>query len=307
MEYITFFTPSYPHFSLAGSALYRPGDSHRKRTSIGVFDLIFIKYGELFISDRDTKYHLKQNDILILDPNSTHYSYREVSTETLFLWIHFIPCSEFVFSNKITLKNVKNKCHNIYTRNEHQLILPTYKKLDNLKATKFVTLFSNLTSLSIDKYLQKQKESTNTLSPLEQQTIFLEILSLIQVVPYSKDSSNSLAVSVMEYLSENYSQPLSLEDISNHFNYHPGHIIRAMKSELETTPNQALVNIRIYNAKKLLTNTSLTCKKIATSVGFTSTSYFSKTFKEYTDMTPTEYRNSLEKKKVTGDTPNDYR
>ncbi len=35
MEYVNFSTPPYPHFIIAGSALYRPGDAHGRRSNIG--------------------------------------------------------------------------------------------------------------------------------------------------------------------------------------------------------------------------------------------------------------------------------
>ena len=52
MEYVNFSTPPYPHFIIAGSALYRPGDAHGRRSNIGIFDLIFIEYGELYYRRR---------------------------------------------------------------------------------------------------------------------------------------------------------------------------------------------------------------------------------------------------------------
>ena len=59
MEYANFPSPPYPHFIIAGDALYRPGDIHRKRACIGIFDLVYVEYGELFITDGDHAYHLK--------------------------------------------------------------------------------------------------------------------------------------------------------------------------------------------------------------------------------------------------------
>ena len=64
MEYIYFSSPPYPHFIIAGDALYRPGDMHSKRACIGIFDMIYVEYGELFITENDHAYHLKENDVL---------------------------------------------------------------------------------------------------------------------------------------------------------------------------------------------------------------------------------------------------
>ena len=42
MEYITLSTPPFPYFIHAGSALYRPGDRHRRRSNLKVFDIIYV-------------------------------------------------------------------------------------------------------------------------------------------------------------------------------------------------------------------------------------------------------------------------
>ena len=53
MDIINLTVPGYPYFVSAGSALYRPGDLHRSRSSIGVFDLIYVEYGELYLTDNN--------------------------------------------------------------------------------------------------------------------------------------------------------------------------------------------------------------------------------------------------------------
>ena len=44
MEYANFPSPPYPHFIIAGDALYRPGDIHRKRACIGIFMWNMVNY-----------------------------------------------------------------------------------------------------------------------------------------------------------------------------------------------------------------------------------------------------------------------
>lgn len=56
------------------------------------------------------------------------------------------------------------------------------------------------------------------------------------------------------------------------------------------TPNRFLTQIRISIAMVLIKTTSRTLLDIAVSVGFQSESYFGKTFKSYTGITPGDYR-----------------
>ena len=57
-----------------------------------------------------------------------------------------------------------------------------------------------------------------------------------------------------------------------------------------TTIHQRLIMERIFSAKKLLINTNFTVNEIAHEVGFEDCAQFCKTFKKYTEYTPTEYR-----------------
>ncbi len=54
-----------------------------------------------------------------------------------------------------------------------------------------------------------------------------------------------------------------------------------------------LQEIRISEIKKLLGNTRLTIKEIAPRVGFDNEYYLSRVFKQYTDMSPSKYRNMI--------------
>ena len=58
--------------------------------------------------------------------------------------------------------------------------------------------------------------------------------------------------------------------------------------------NEYINKFRIEKAIKLIANTDMTFAEIAEETGFTTPSYFSTAFKQYTGKTPTQYK---EKKK----------
>ncbi|CAG7654325.1 AraC family transcriptional regulator [Paenibacillus allorhizosphaerae] len=61
------------------------------------------------------------------------------------------------------------------------------------------------------------------------------------------------------------------------------------------TFSEKLRHHRIENAKVLLNSTDWTVKKIAEEVGFADTGYFHEMFREVVKLTPTEYRESVER------------
>ena len=296
MEYVNFHLPPYPYFILAGSAFYRPGDAYVRRTNIGVFDLIFIEYGELFITDGDKSYHLKENDVLIIKPDSTHFGYKKVSMKTKFDWLHFRPSGKYYYASEFYLTKEERKALSSYEDRKSILTLPMYKKLTPFESEEFSACFSKLISANIDKYQQKEIQSQTLLSPLGCQELFFRLLSFVQVFQPQRNSSELLAANIMEYIMLNYHIHLTLESIADYFNFHPVHIIRCMKKEYGITPNKAINSIRIENAKKMLITSDLSINKIADLVGFNTPSYFNKVFREYTGMTPASYRKQYEKK-----------
>lgn len=290
MEYVNFHTPSFPYYIIAGNALYRPGDSHGRRSNIGVFDMIFIEYGELYIADGDKSYHLRENDLLIIKPDSTHFGYKKVSMKTKFDWLHFRTKGEYFYSSEIHLSREERKPPGSMEDRRGILTLPMYKRLSPLESGEFAATFSKLISANIDKYQQKEIHNQVYLSPLQCQELFFRLLSFVQVFKPQRNSSELLAANIMEYIMQNYHNHLTLEDIAAYFNFHPVHMIRCMKKEYGITPNKALVQIRIDNAKKMLITSDLSINKIADFVGFSTPSYFNRVFKEYTGRTPVEYR-----------------
>lgn len=290
MEYVNFSTPPYPHFIIAGSALYRPGDAHGRRSNIGIFDLIFIEYGELYITDGDTAYHLRENELLILKPDSTHYGHKKVAEKTKFDWIHFRSVGDYQYSGEFHLAKEERKSLNTYTDRKSTLTLPLYKKMGPLESSEFTSIFSKLISANIDKYQQKETQDQALLPPLECQELFFRLLSFVQVFQPQRNSSELLAANIMEYILQNFHTQLTLDSIADYFNFHPVHIIRCLKREYGITPNKAVIQVRIDNAKKMLITSNLSINKISDFVGFSSPSYFNKVFREYTGMTPKEYR-----------------
>lgn len=92
-------------------------------------------------------------------------------------------------------------------------------------------------------------------------------------------------------LLENYHDPsFSLERLCRDSHISSVHFRRIFHQIYHTSPVRFLVMLRINKAKELLFTTALPISEIAELCGFRSAYYFSKKFREHTDMTPSEYR-----------------
>ena len=98
--------------------------------------------------------------------------------------------------------------------------------------------------------------------------------------------------SVVEYLQQNYAQPLSLDAISSRFGYTPQYLSSLFHKDTGTTIQDFLQRLRVEEAcKRMDSNLSLT--ELAQAVGYNDTKHFSKIFRKHKGVSPREYRAAL--------------
>jgi len=96
---------------------------------------------------------------------------------------------------------------------------------------------------------------------------------------------------VIDYIRENYKQPIILEELAELIDVSKSYLCRIFKETYGMTPIKYLQSFRIKRAKKLLRSTDIRLKLLCEEVGFNDTSYFCLIFREHEGMTPEEYRN----------------
>lgn len=100
---------------------------------------------------------------------------------------------------------------------------------------------------------------------------------------------------VKEYIDKNLSKELSRSILANEVFLSEDYISKLFKSKTGVSLTNYIAMKRVEKAKEYLEYSNLSVSKIALEVGFNNFSYFSKTFKDITSMTPNEYKNSNKK------------
>ena len=93
-----------------------------------------------------------------------------------------------------------------------------------------------------------------------------------------------------QYLEKNYSEDITLDDIANHFKYSKNYFCSYFKKVTGKTFSDYLAYFRLEKAKHLLLFSNLSHLVIAMSCGFSSIRSFNRVFKEYTNLSPSEYK-----------------
>lgn len=92
------------------------------------------------------------------------------------------------------------------------------------------------------------------------------------------------------YISENYAESLSLEEIARTVQVHPVHLAREYRRHYQRTVGERVRELRFEVASKELLGTSRSLAEIALLSGYSDQSHFSVAFKKHTGMAPSEYR-----------------
>ena len=106
----------------------------------------------------------------------------------------------------------------------------------------------------------------------------------------SKYQENNCIARAIEYITDNYQQKLSLNDLAAETHYSTFHFLRLFKHYTGKTPFEYLLQVKIEKAMHLLKNTNYSIADISYLSGFSSCSYFSQISKKKTGISPSEYR-----------------
>lgn len=98
---------------------------------------------------------------------------------------------------------------------------------------------------------------------------------------------------VLAYIQVNFRRSLTTEELAEVCHMHPTHFIRAFKLRMAQTPHQYIADVRMEYARQLLDRGEKSIIEIAEDAGFYDLAHFSRTFKQYYSMTPTQYRKAL--------------
>lgn len=93
-----------------------------------------------------------------------------------------------------------------------------------------------------------------------------------------------------EYIRNNLAGNLTIQEVSEYVGYSSAHFSVRFKHECGITFSDYVMESRIEKSKELLKNTRETIESIAAAVGYSDVKSFTKNFKKYTEVKPSQYR-----------------
>ena len=142
----------------------------------------------------------------------------------------------------------------------------------------------------IIRELQLQRENYEDMIRLFLRHIFLTINRYIKEGKQTKNDTINDIERAVHYFNENYSKPISIEQYASEHLMSVNWFIHNFKNVMKAPPMQYIVSLRIAAAKGYLENSNKNISEIAATVGYDNALYFSRLFRKYTGVTPSEYR-----------------
>ena len=105
--------------------------------------------------------------------------------------------------------------------------------------------------------------------------------------------SNEFSKSIITILNSEYKSDLTSAHLAKQLSVTPSYFCRKFKSSFGYTFSEYLCMYRIEKSKELLRNTDKPVSSVASEVGFSSFSYYSKMFKSYMKISPSMYREKI--------------
>lgn len=261
-----FYNPEMPFFvgmiGFSDCRKYNDKNYYVERKNSQLLAIEYIKEGEGFLEINDTTYHLKANSLVILKKHSSHKYYPSSDNLWVKEWI--------VLDGELAHKMI-------------DWYIGDVPCIENYNADYFFTALKDLHVKYKNDYESFIRYATLLFSSF-----------MIDIDVFLKHNTFSIAdkiKSMIDYSSSN----LSVKDIADKLHYSVNYVIRTFKSRFGFTPAKYHIQRKIDLAMLYLRTGDDSISDISDNLNFIDQHYFSNVFKNYTGLTPSQYRAKFRK------------
>ena len=260
-----------------------PGEAH------DFWELVYVDNGEFSAAADDKIIPLKKNSIIFHKPNEFHNVLTNGKVSPSLVVIGFVchsPCMD-AFQNQVLtlLENERALLARIIIEArscfEGRLDDPYQEKLIRME-----TPFSFAGEELIRHYLEE------LIILLYRRNFFRPLPAGIQ--PASRPSNHTEAYNrIVLYMEEHINQTLTVKEICDANFISPPYLQKVFRETQQCGAIDFFLRLKLEAAKQMIREQQLNFSQIADRLGYSSVHYFSKQFKRFTGMSPSQYASSL--------------
>lgn len=110
----------------------------------------------------------------------------------------------------------------------------------------------------------------------------------------SEKGAKKYVLEATRYIETHLSESITLQDVAGHVHVHPNYLSEIIRNITGKSYLELLTEKRMERAANILNHSNKQIGEISQLVGYNDRRYFTKVFKRYYNMTPTEYRNKMD-------------
>lgn len=140
--------------------------------------------------------------------------------------------------------------------------------------------------------IHREFKRMDSFSRLSIEGLVLELLAEASRSRIGADEKNipRWLTQAKDFLHDNFTESLVLADVVKVAGVHPVHLSRVFRQKFGCTIGEYVRRLRVEFARRQICETDANLTEIAPAAGFADLSHFSRTFKEYFGLTPSEYK-----------------
>jgi AraC-like DNA-binding protein len=282
----TLLDASQPLSYISGGQLYNSDGFLHPARNLDTNVLIAVLQGTLHIQQATRRYSVGPYEFTLLRAFRDHVGFQPTKGLLSYYWVHFTMDEQHAetvetsdVGQSIRLEQ-RNPC-NTY-------MIPEYGVLNF--SHRVLLLFSQMLDAAIRTPLPC------TLMDYALRLMLLQLsYSLLNIT--KEDIYPAHINAIVDYIRNNYYQPLTVDAIARHFHYNPNYLSADFRRHTRIPMIRYIHRTRVEIAKNLLVNYGLRIKEIAFSCGYADEKYFMKIFRQTAGVTPSEYRHTFSRKK----------
>lgn len=232
------------------------------------YELLYVHNGTLTVTLADTICTLAAGDLILYEPDSEHAKQLTKDSACNYLSISF----DMDFSEPQLLLGHVFHCTNGLRDAFYKIIEECTMHSPHAQTLMLCHLQEIITRLVL--LCNELGEERNLLS-------------------LNQNSQGNLLQQILAYMEEKVTEPITIEQICHKFFMSRTSLQALFKMYLHNSPKSYLLGIKLQKSKELIRENQYTISEIADMLGFSSIHYFSRLFKKYFELSPSEYAKEI--------------
>lgn len=229
-------------------------------------ELFYILDGEGYFCTESEEVPIKKDSLILINPNIRHTE-KSSKTHPLKYIVLGIDNLHFEFSG------TDYGAYRIYDFQKHR------------------ECCLSLMQMMLDE-ARGQRISSELICQYLMSILLLKILRISgdKFTPYSAKNIPGECETIKHYVDTHYQENITLDNLAEVSHLNKFYLSHMFSKAFGISPITYLLERRILHSKELLKSTDFSITQIAHTTGFSSSNYFSQSFKRYTGLTPAAYR-----------------